>query len=37
MAAPVANGTGNRVANVTTNGGNLGTDQRFQIVFQLAY
>jgi polyhydroxyalkanoate synthesis regulator phasin len=31
------NGSGSRVANVTTNGGNLGTDQRFQIVFQLAY
>ncbi|MEJ2672832.1 MAG: hypothetical protein P8168_11670 [Deltaproteobacteria bacterium] len=31
------NGTGSRVANVTTNGGNLGTDQRFQVVFQISY
>ena len=31
------NGTNARVANVTSNGGNLGTDQRFQMVYQISY
>jgi hypothetical protein len=31
------NGTGSRVCNVTTNGLNLGTDQRVQMVFQISY
>jgi hypothetical protein len=31
------NGTGSRVCNVTTNGTNLGTDQRVQMVFQISY
>ena len=31
------NGGGGRVANVTSNNGNLGTDQRLQVVFQISY
>jgi hypothetical protein len=31
------NGTSSRVANVTSNNGNSGTDQRVQMVFQTSY
>ena len=36
-AAPGLNGTSARVANVISNNGNLGLDQRLQVVFQISY